>query len=104
MITQRMGRYAPARLVPVAASRALTGADFERELSLASGITITVPTDATLAISDPLFAPVVVFYCPGAVVPTFVTTGLTFNNAAPTFAQYGLYGIKRVGANRWMWL
>lgn len=93
-----------ANLVAVPASRALTSADYEQELSCASGVAITIPTDATLGITDATFAPTIALYCAGAIPFTLVTMGLTMRGTAPTIAQYGFYGIKRVGANEWAYL
>lgn len=95
------------KMLPVPASRAIAATDFERELSCASGIALTVLTDAGFSIVDPvgeIFTPTLIFYVAGAAPPTLVTTGLTIRNATPTMVQYRFYALKRVGPDEWAWL
>lgn len=92
-----------SKLVPVPASRLLTAGDLEHVLSAASGIALTIPTDAVLGIKVDE-APTVAIYAAGASSFTLVTTGLTMVGTQPTFAEGGLYGLQRVGANTWKYL
>jgi len=92
------------RILPVNVSRSLTPADFERDLSLASGVVLTIPTDAVLGITEPTFSPNIVLYAAGAGAFSLVTTGLIIRGANPTFSQYRFYGIKRVGPNEWAYV
>ena len=93
-----------SQIMIVPTSRSLTADDFEKELSLASAVALTIPTDTVLGITDATYSPTVAMYCAGATPFTLVTTGLTMRGTAPTIAQYGWYGIKRVGANEWAYL
>ncbi len=88
----------------VDASRTLTQADFETILSCASAITLTLPNDTTLGITDTSYAPSVAIYAAGATAPTLDVSAVTMRGTAPTVAQYGMYGIVRVGANEWAYV
>lgn len=88
----------------VASSRALSAADFDCMLACASGITITIPTDAVLGISDPAYAPTIVLQQAGAVAIVFSAPGVTLQGTPPTLLQYGSVGLVRTGANTWAFL
>lgn len=88
----------------VASSKTITQADFETILSCASAITLTLPNDATLGITDTSYAPSIAIYAAGATVPTLDVSAVTMRGTAPTVAQYGMYGIVRVGANEWAYV
>lgn len=103
-LTGPTGFAVGSTMVAVPTSRDLTASDFETILSCASGITITLPNDATLGITDTAYAPSIAIYAAGAVVPTLDVSAVTMRGTAPTVAQYGLYGIVRVGANEWAYV
>lgn len=73
--------------------------------SSASAIAITLPSDTVGAFdTDTTSMQTIGIYVGGAGVPTVTGSGATLVGTAPTMAQYGMYGITRVGADTWAWM
>ena len=107
----------------VMVSRTIQPSDFESILHCSSGVTLTLPNDEALAISEaayarqphwpgitsskqrmPWCAPTVAIYAAGAVPPILNTSAVTMSGPPPAMAQYDTIAIQRMGVNQWSYI
>ena len=91
----------------VSASRNISASDFDTILQCASAVALTIPTDATLGITDTnnVYAPTINVYWYGATTPTIAAgSGVTLRGSARSISQYGVFSLFRSGANEWTYL